>query len=190
MREACQKPGLVVVVRVDRGEQGEHDLTEQLFELGVVDALDPVDLALDRRELAAVQARRAEIRGTVSGATDVRIAIETLQRRLSALEPIEASATRWSAVFTEVAAHLPRDAYVVRVRGAADSLTIEGLASRAAGVFERLDRAPGIASIEPAASIRHEMSDAGVTVERFSIAARLARDSVAAPASPRRPGGR
>jgi Tfp pilus assembly protein PilN len=132
-----------------------------------------------RRELAVVQARRAEIREAVSGATEARGSIELLQRRLAALEPIESRATRWSAVLAEVASHLPRDAYLVSIRGAADTLTVEGLASSAAGVFERLERAPGIISVQPAGSIRRDVDDAGVTLERFTIAARLGRDTAA-----------
>ena len=132
-----------------------------------------------RRELAVVQARRAEIRGAVSGATEARGSIELLQRRLAELGPIESQATRWSAVLAEVAAYLPRDAYLVSVRGGADTLTVEGLASSAAGVFERLERAPGIISVQPAGSIRRDVDDAGVTLERFTIAARLGRDTAA-----------
>lgn len=134
-----------------------------------------------RRELAAVQARRAEIRAAVNGASEARAAIETLRRRLTALEPVEANATRWSAVLAEVAAHLPRDAYLVDVRTKADTVILDGIASQAAGVFQRLARAPGIASVTPAASIRRDVTDAGATIERFSIRARLSRDSAAAP---------
>jgi hypothetical protein len=132
-----------------------------------------------RRELAVVQARREEIRGAVSGATEARGSIELLQRRLAALEPIESRATRWSAVLAEVASYLPRDAYLVSVRGGADTLTVEGLASSAAGVFERLERAPGILSVQPAGSIRRDVTDAGVALERFTLAARLTGDTAA-----------
>ena len=138
-----------------------------------------------RRELAAVQARRAEIRATVTGATEARTTVEVLQRRLAALEPLETNATRWSAVLAEVTAHLPRDAYLLTVRGAADTLTVEGVASRAAGVFERLARAPNIRSVQPAGSIRRDVTEAGQAVERFTLAARLGRDSAAVT-----PGGR
>ena len=133
-----------------------------------------------RREVASIQARRAEIRGAVDGASEARATIESLRRRLIALQPLEQNATRWSAVLAEVASYLPRDAYLVDVRAAADSMVLEGVASRAAGVFDRLARAPGIAAVKPAGSIRRDVTDAGATVERFSLAARIGRDSAVA----------
>ena len=133
-----------------------------------------------RRELAAVQARRAEIRTAVNGASEARTTIESLRRRLTALEPVESDATRWSAVLAQVAAYLPRDAYLVDVRASADSMTLQGIAARAAGVFDRLSRAPSIASVKPAGSIRRDITESGATIERFSLAARLSRDSAAA----------
>ena len=133
-----------------------------------------------RRELASVQARRAEIRAAVDGASEARTTIEALRRRLTALEPVEADATRWSAVLAQVAAYLPRDAWLVDVRATADSMVLEGIASRAAGVFDRLSRAPAIASVKPAGSIRRDVTESGATIERFSLAARLSRDSASA----------
>ena len=138
-----------------------------------------------RRELASVQARRAEIREAVNGATEARGTIESLRRRLTALEPMEADATRWSAVLAGVAAHLPRDAYLVDVRASADSVVLDGIASRAAGVFDRLTRAPGITAVRPAGSIRRDVTEAGVPVERFSLSARVGRDSASASREPR-----
>ena len=138
-----------------------------------------------RRELASVQARRAEIRDAVNGASEARATIESLRRRLTALEPLESNATRWSAVLAQVASYLPRDAYLVDVRAAADSMVLDGVASRAAGVFDRLARAPAIASVRPAGSIRRDITDAGATIERFSLAARIGRDSAAAATGPR-----
>ena len=138
-----------------------------------------------RRELASVQARRAEIRGAVDGASEARTTIESLRRRVTALQPLEQNATRWSTVLAEVAAYLPRDAYLVDVRAAADTMVLEGIASRAAGVFDRLVRAPAIATVKPAGSIRRDVTDAGETVERFSLAARIGRDSAAAGKEPR-----
>ena len=138
-----------------------------------------------RRELASVQARRAEIRGAVNGASEARARIESLQRRLTALEPFEADATRWSAVLAEVASHLPRDAYLVDIRATRDSMVLEGIAARAAGVFDRLSRAPSIASVRPAGSIRRDVTEAGATIERFSLAAQLARDSASSSKEPR-----
>ena len=139
-----------------------------------------------KRELAALQAKRAEIRAAVNEVAQARGMIDAIQRRVAALTPLESSATHWSAVLTEVAGHLPRDAYLVTVRGAADTLLVEGLAGRAAGTFEALERAPTIRAVQPAGAIRRDVTADGVPVERFIIAARLAGpDSV--PAATRKP---
>jgi hypothetical protein len=134
-----------------------------------------------KRELAALQARRAEIRLTVGKVADARATIDRIQRRVAAIAPLETSATRWSLVLAEVAAHLPRDAYLVNVRGASDTLLVEGLAGRAATTFAALERAPTIGSVQPAGAIRRDVAPDGAPVERFSLAARVtARDSAAA----------
>ena len=138
-----------------------------------------------RRELASVQARRAEIRAAVNGASEARATIESLRRRLTTLAPLEADATRWSAVLAEVATYLPRDAYLVDVRATADSMVLEGIASRAAGVFDRLARAPGISGVRPAGSIRRDVTETGAPIERFSLSARVGRDSADASREPR-----
>lgn len=134
-----------------------------------------------KRELAALEAKRAEIRAAVSEVVEARGMIDAIQRRVAALTPLESNATHWSAVLAEVARYLPRDAYLVDVRGASDSLMVEGLAGRAAGTFAALERAPTIRSVRPAGAIRRDVTADGVPVERFSIAARLAgSDSVLA----------
>jgi hypothetical protein len=111
--------------------------------------------------------------------------IDGIQRRVAAIGPIETNATRWSAVLAEVAGHLPRDAYLVTMRGAADSLLVEGLAGRAASTFAALERAPTIGSVQPAGAIRRDVTPDGVPVERFTIAARLSGPDSAPPAAKR-----
>ena len=135
------------------------------------------------RELAALKARRAEISGAVNEVTAARAMIEAIERRVAALAPLESGATRWSAVLTEVAGHLPRDAYLVNVRGASDTLLVEGLAGRAASTFAALERAPTIHTVQPAGAIRRDVTADGVPVERFSIAARLVRPDSMPPAA-------
>jgi hypothetical protein len=140
-----------------------------------------------RRELAALQTQRDLISESVNEVVQARAVIDGIQRRLTALTPLESHATRWSAVLAEVAGHLPRDAYLVNVRGAADTLTVEGLAGRAASTFAALERAPTIRSVTPAGAIRRDVTDEGVPLERFSITARVgARDSTPAGPRPRR----
>jgi hypothetical protein len=46
-------------------------------------------------------------------------------------------------------------------------------------------RAPAITTVKPAGSIRRDVNEAGVAVERFSLAARIGRDSTPASKEPR-----
>ena len=139
-----------------------------------------------KRELAAIEAKRAEIRPAVSKVAEARGMIDAIQRRVAALAPVESNATHWSAVLAELAGHLPNDSYLVDVRGASDSLMVEGVAARAAGTFAALKRAPTIRSVQPAGAIRRDVTAEGAPVERFSIAARRA-GSDSFPAATKRP---
>ena len=140
-----------------------------------------------KRELAAIDAQRARIRDAVSKVAEARGTIDAIQRRVSALTPIESEATRWSAVLAEVAGHLPRDAYLVNVRGAADTLTVEGVASVAATTVAALERAPNIGGVRPTGEIRRELTPDGAPVQRFTLTARIGgRDSTTTAARSRR----
>ena len=140
-----------------------------------------------QRELAAIEAQRAGIRDAVGKVAEARGMIDAIQRRVSALAPIESEATRWSAVLAEVAGYLPRDAYLVNVRGAGDTLTVEGVAGVAATTVVALERAPTIRGVRPSGEIRRDLTADGVPVQRFTLTARLGgRDSTATSVRPRR----
>jgi hypothetical protein len=125
------------------------------------------------RELDAITARREAMARQVTEAMAVRTAIEEIEARIGALASAEGSARRWSATLASVAEHLPRDAYLVELRGSRDSLQLEGVARQAAGVFESFHQAPGMAGVRAQGPIRQEAQDSQAPVERFSLAARL-----------------
>jgi len=126
-----------------------------------------------RRELAAVQARRADLRAQVADAAAERGDTERRLRQAADLAQAERGATRWTALLAVLAERLPEDAYVVAVRGRADSVVVEGLAGSAADALEAVERAPGIAGVRTAAPVRTDLEvDDGL--ERFTFAARLA----------------
>jgi hypothetical protein len=127
-----------------------------------------------KRELAAVEDERRAVRGVVAQAIELRQTVEGIQGRLDGLAVAEATASRWSGVIADVADHLPADAHLISLRGAADTLVLEGVANRAAGAFEGLRGAPGVIGVRAEAPIRQESQDSGATVERFSLGARLA----------------
>jgi hypothetical protein len=132
-----------------------------------------------KRELAAVEEERRAIRGVVAEAIELRQTVEGIQDRLDGLAVAEATSSRWSGVIADVADHLPADAHLISLRGAADTLVLEGVATRAAGAFEGLRGAPGVTGVRAEAPIRQESQDGGATVERFSLGARLAANRAA-----------
>jgi hypothetical protein len=129
------------------------------------------------REIAAIDARRAALHRDVAAALRARDAVNALDTRLTTLSSLERTSPRWSAALFTVAEHLPRDAHISVMRGAADSLVLEGEAQTAAGVFESIRGAPGVRAVRADAPIRQETRESGATVERFTLAAHLRADS-------------
>lgn len=127
-----------------------------------------------RRDLAALIDRRAEIAEAVDRAMAERSVWMDLNDRLEALASLEQSAPQWSLVLSRVADYLPEDAHLTAFRGRADSLSLEGIANRAAGVFEAMQNAPGVLGVRAQAPIRRELRNGEEPIERFTLAARLA----------------
>ncbi|HEX6616911.1 MAG TPA: hypothetical protein VF046_11460 [Gemmatimonadales bacterium] len=126
-----------------------------------------------RRELDAVEARRTAHRAQVLKAMELREGIEQVEARVASLARAEAEVSRWSPALADVAQRLPRDAYLLSLSGTADTLRLEGLAGRAAGVFDAVRRVPGIKGVRADAPIRQEARDSATPVEHFLLAARL-----------------
>ncbi|HEX6631059.1 MAG TPA: hypothetical protein VF048_08205 [Gemmatimonadaceae bacterium] len=141
-----------------------------------------------RRELAAVEAQRAALHTRVSGAAARRADAERAMAQLAELAALERDATHWPAVLAMLGERLPDDAYLVQLHGQGDSVVVEGLAGTAAGVFDALGGAPGVAGVRTAAPVRPDLEEAG-GLERFTLALRLA-PPLAAVRAPAPPSGR
>ena len=122
-------------------------------------ALQEIDV---RRELAAVQAEREALAPQLSagGAPDA-------DRR--ARVDAQLDAPRWSGVIAAVGDALPADAYVTHVRAQADTVIIEGNASRATTAFDALSAVPWVRTITASAPIRRETTDDGMVTEKFEF---------------------
>lgn len=129
-----------------------------------------LDLA---RELAGVRHARAQHQTAVVAAMRERDSLAFLEARMTALAAAERSAPRWTAVFALLADRLPRDAWLGSLEGTPDSLQVEGTADRAGGVFEALQRAPGVRAVRATAPIRQVNDGDDVPMERFSLLAEL-----------------
>jgi Tfp pilus assembly protein PilN len=132
-----------------------------------------------QRELEQVRRERNALRPRVADVAVTRELATSTSRIVEDLASEEQSGTRWSDVIATVASALPRDAHLTALRVEGDSLTIEGLADRAANVFAAVERARGLDGVRSAAPVRRDFRDLEDQRERFSLAAR------AAPTAPR-----
>jgi len=126
-----------------------------------------------RRELAAIQERRAGLAPLVAAAMQRRDSLSLLTGNLTTLATLEGTAPRWSSLLVDLAEHLPRDAHVLALRGRGDSVLVEGVAGRAIGVFQNLQQIPHVTGVRAAAPIRQDVASNGTIREQFALSARL-----------------
>jgi hypothetical protein len=165
-------PDRIWIERQRRARRLSHQLLAGSAALLLLSA--GLELWGTQRELSALRDQRSVIRGTVSQAMQLRESMQGIEGRLTALAAAEAGASHWSGNIADVAEHLPADAHLISMRGTGDSLLLDGVASRSAGVFESLQQSPAVAGVRAEAPIRQEAQDSGAPVERFSLGARLA----------------
>lgn len=127
-----------------------------------------------KRDLRAAIDQRAAIRSDVTQAIGFRDQIASLTSRSAHITSLQAATPHWSAVLSSIADALPRDASFTKFRAEADTVVLEGIASRAASVFEAMRGIPDITAIRSTAPVRQQLQD-GTPVEHFTVAARLAR---------------
>jgi Tfp pilus assembly protein PilN len=102
-----------------------------------------------------------------------RTTVEATYRHLAVLNGIERSTPQWAAVIATLSTSIPSDAYLTAIRSRDDSLIVDGLAERAARVFDALEKAPGLTDVKAAAAVRRELQDDGTALDHFTIAARV-----------------
>lgn len=127
-----------------------------------------------KRELAHVQTSRAGVRTQVEATLVGRSSVDAAYRQVASLAGTSRSARRWSAVLADLAAYLPIDASLTAVRARGDSVFIDGVAIRAAPVFDAVARIPGVASVRATAPVRREAVEGEEPLEHFSLGAVLA----------------
>jgi hypothetical protein len=130
-----------------------------------------------KRELRATVADRVAIRADVARALAIRSDIGGLDARSRMIATLSSTTPRWAAVLSSIAQVLPGDAHVTSIQAHADTVVLEGVATRAAGVFEALQSDHDITSVHSNAPVRQQLQD-GTPVEHFTVAARLTPPSV------------
>ena len=125
------------------------------------------------RERSMIAGERARLRTSVAEALATREAVAQATERVATVRSAAQSAPHWSALIASLAETLPDDAFLIALVGSGDSLRLEGMASRAAPVFDAVARIGGVRSLRPAGPIRQERSTAGATNERFTLTASM-----------------
>jgi Tfp pilus assembly protein PilN len=135
-----------------------------------------------KRELRLVQQQRADVRPQVAATLVGRTSVEDAYRRLSAVAAAERGAPHWAPVLAELSAIVPDDAYFTAFRTRGDSLVVDGMAARAARVFDAIrSNGKSLTAVRAPAPVRAEAPDGGDPLERFSIAGVLKRAASVTP---------
>lgn len=127
-----------------------------------------------RRELANVEAMRAAIRPQVNASLVGRSSVDAAYRQVAALAAASRDARRWSVALADLAAQLPMDASLSAFRARGDSLFMDGVAERAAPIFDVIGRMPGLGGVRATAPVRREATEGAAPLEHFSLGAELA----------------
>ena len=130
-----------------------------------------LDLWGTARERSTIAGERARLRTSVGEALATREALAQTTARLATVRAAAESAPRWSTLIASLAEALPDNAFLIALAGSGDSLRLEGIAPRAAPVFDAIGRIEGLRSLRPDGPIRQERSIAGATNERFTLTA-------------------
>jgi len=171
-------PGLYPEGMYAASRAGSQRLARQLGGIAAALVIIAAVLVLwgAKRELRATVGERAAIRSEVARALALRSDIGGLDARAAMIATLRSSTPHWSSVISSVARALPADAHLTSIQAHADTIVLEGVATRAGGVFEALQRDPDITTVHSNAPVRQQLQD-GTPVEHFGVAARLALPS-------------
>ena len=126
-----------------------------------------------RRELAAIQEKRAEIRSEVGPLLLARDSLTALNARVEALKELEASAPIWTRSLVELTALLPRGTYITTFYASGDTVELEAAGTRAGEAIQGL-RASGLfEDLRLQGIVERELSDGETVEERFTVRGRI-----------------
>lgn len=126
-----------------------------------------------KRELASLQSARAAIRRQVDASFAGRSSVAASYRQVAGLAAAARNAPRWSLVLATLADHLPLDASLTAFRARGDSIFIDGVAERAAPVFDEIGRMPGVTGVRATAPVRRDAIEGEAPLEHFSLGAQI-----------------
>jgi len=172
-RAGAQSPALVPASVVAARVRSARRRVAVYASASVVLLATAAGLHLDgvRREAAAVEVRRREIRRPVKDALEARAAVETVRARLETLARLESAAPAWTGEIAALARALPDSAHLRTLAADSGGLRMAGVARSASAVVPALEQTRRYERVSLAAPVRWEQGDPG---ERFDVAASLA----------------
>jgi Tfp pilus assembly protein PilN len=141
-------------------------LGTSLAMVGVLGLAGALHLHGLRRELGAVEARRAAIAPALAEALTQRRAVETTRTTLATIAGLEGTAPHWTDALVALAAVLPDSAYLVSVSADGERLRITGAAPSAGAVVPSLEASPFFSRVTLSAPLRR---DDGDELEHFEL---------------------
>lgn len=173
MASAVETPRLASALQRDSQAAQVRRVTWQLVAAASVLLLLAAGFELigARRQLAAIEEARSELRPAVQATLVGRSSMEEAYRRVAELVTAERAAPSWSSVLADFAARVPEDAHLTGFRARGDSLVVDGLAVSASLVFQALEESPALANLRASAPVRRQSPEGSDPMERFTIAA-------------------
>lgn len=125
------------------------------------------------RELAAVQARRAELRSEVAPLLAARDSLELLRGRVESIATLTRSAPSWTRSLVDLAATLPPDAYLTGFFASGDTVELAAAGARAGEAIQALRQGGLFLEVRLQSAIERELLEGETVTERFRIWARV-----------------
>lgn len=155
--------------RRDRGLAGRAAAVAVLLLAGVA----ALELWGVQRELASVQARRAEIRSEVEPLIAVRDSLARLEAWSARIESLDQASPRWSRALFDIAMLLPEDAHLVILQTSGDTLQAEVVGAKAGEALQALRPATSLSGIRMEGVVERDLEGGTTATERFRFTARL-----------------
>ena len=125
------------------------------------------------RELAAIQERRAEIRGEVTPLLSSRDRLNELTAQAWSMEHLSRSSPVWNRTLVELAAVLPEDTYLTGFYASGDTVELRAAGTKAGEAIQALREAGLFQEVRLQGRVERELAEGETVMERFRLWARL-----------------
>jgi hypothetical protein len=132
-------------------------------------AAAPVHLWGLNRELRAVRSERTALRQLFAPALARRDSLDRMLERIESMQALEQTGSGWTAFLVELSLLLPRDTYLVSLRGEGDRVVVEAAGERAGEALSALRRATTFRDVRLEGLIQRDIEEGETSREHFSL---------------------